>query len=70
MSDVITSEACGALNGLEKPKVGLNDLGITNGRLLIQSPRLHRMVVMLSTLSIVLAETINISGDFHFQSQK
>ena len=65
--DVMASKACGALSGLEKPKIGLFDQENTDGRRLIQSPKLYKMVVMLFMFSIVLAETINYSGDCHFQ---
>src|SRR6218665_3327827 len=66
ISELISSAACGALNGLKKLKIGLIEIGLADGQGLIQSQRLCEMVVILYTFSIVLVETMNYSGGFHF----
>src|SRR6218665_1285545 len=68
--ELIPSSAYFALSGLEMPKRGLFDQETTDGRPAIQSLRLCVMVVMLYTVSIVLAETTFTSGDCHFLSRK
>src|SRR6218665_572926 len=60
LTELISSKACGALNGPKKPRDGLIDLGTIDGRPLIQSRRLCRMVVTLSALSIVFSESVHI----------
>src|SRR6218665_706074 len=66
----MTYEASGALSGTKKLKIGLLDLEITDGQQLQQYLKLCRMVVMLFMPNIDLAETIEVSGDCHFHSQK
>src|SRR6218665_910690 len=68
--ELIPSSAYFALSGLEMPKRGLFDQETTDGRLVKQSPKLYGMVVMLYTVSIVLTETMNCSGDCHFRLRK
>src|SRR6218665_244826 len=65
--ELMKSPACFALSGPGMPKLGLFDQETTVGRPVIQFQKLFGMVVMLCTFSIVLAETMNSSGDCHFQ---